>query len=175
MLRRGATKRQVISTDMILSQLPWWPTTPWHTRCSRTTCEEEKTWVYYPFRRAKRWDEEFVNVYISYLTLGESEDPVSTMSTEQPGNSSTREGLRLNTGLSVGEDVRDPRPGTSFFLGVDIGGRKDRLDESSPLRVLEEGEKPSVFQYIRCTRWPWLVSLKWYWHDPWLVVHIYRG
>lgn len=94
------------------------------------------------------------------------------MSTEQPGKSSTREGLRLNTGLSVREDVRDPRPGMSFFLGPEMEGRKVRLDESSPLRVLEEGEKPSVFQYIRCIRWPWLVSLKWYWHDPWLVVHI---
>jgi len=50
------------------------------------------------------------------VTLGESEDPVSTMSTEQPGHSSKRDGLRLNTGFSLLEESTDPRLWTSFFL-----------------------------------------------------------
>lgn len=94
------------------------------------------------------------------LTLEESEDPINTMSTEQPGKSSTREGLRLNTGFT------DPLPKMSFFLGVEMGGRMVRPDKFPPLQLCVEARNPSVRQYNRCVRWPWLVSLKWYWHDP---------
>lgn len=44
----------------------------------------------------------------NYVTWGESEVAVSTMSAEQPGKSSTRDGLRLNIGFSLLEGSEDP-------------------------------------------------------------------
>lgn len=88
----------------------------------------------------------------SFLTLGESEDPDNTMSTEYPGKSSTREGLRLKTVFSLS---RDPSPKVSF-LEVEIGGKIVRPDKSPTLLCWD----PSIRQYNRCVRRPWLVSLK---------------
>ena len=53
------------------------------------------------------------------LTLGVSDDPVRTTSADWPGKSSRRQGLRLNTGFSLGEERRDPLP----VLPVVMGGR----------------------------------------------------
>lgn len=93
------------------------------------------------------------------------------MSTEQPGKSSKREGLRLKTGFSLREECTDLWPRMSFILGAEIGGRTVRPDKLPSLRVCEESRKPSVRQYSLCVRCPWLVSLKWYWHDPLLTRH----
>lgn len=101
------------------------------------------------------------------LTLGESEDPVSTMSTDLPGGSSTWEGLRLNTGLSSPEEGKDSPIKPSFWLGARREGRTVR----PPFGVFPENRKPSVLQYNRCVRLPWFVSLKGYWHDAWLMGH----
>lgn len=61
--------------------------------------------------------------------MGESEDPDNTMSTEYPGKSSTREGLRLNTVFSLSGD-----PSTKVsFLEVEIGGKIVRPDKSPTL------------------------------------------
>lgn len=92
------------------------------------------------------------------------------MSTEQPGKSSAREGMRLNTGFSL-EEYTDPLPKESFFLGVKMGGRMVRPDKFPPLLLCAEASNPSFRQYNRCVRCPWLVSLKWYWHDPGLKRH----
>ncbi len=172
MLSIGATKRQVTSTDMMCSLQPWWPTMPWHTRRSRTTWADKNIWTVHLLQHASNliYTIQSLSSFTfgpqrNCLTFGESEDPVSTMSTEQPGKSSTREGLRWNTGFSLPEESKDPRPRMSFFLGAEMGGRKPSL------QVFVGGRKPSVNQNIRCTRWPWLVSLKWYWHDPWLTGH----
>lgn len=62
------------------------------------------------------------------LALEDTEDPVSTMSAEVPGKSSTREGLTLNTGVSLPEDTTDARLGAPFFLGPVIGGRTEYLE-----------------------------------------------
>lgn len=99
------------------------------------------------------------------LTLGEFEDPVKTMSTEEPGKSSTREGLRLNTVFSLPEGTTSPWPRTSF-LAVVMGGKTVRPDKFPVLQVCEVDRELSVRQYNLCICWPWLVSLKWYWHDP---------
>lgn len=48
------------------------------------------------------------NIRDSYITWGKSEVAVSTMSAEQPGKSSTRDGLRLNVGFSLLEGSEDP-------------------------------------------------------------------
>lgn len=56
MLSTGATKRQVTSTDMMRSQLPWWPTMPWHTRCSRTSWEDKKIGT------VQLWNSEFIHL-----------------------------------------------------------------------------------------------------------------
>lgn len=63
------------------------------------------------------------------LTLGESKDPDSTMSMENPGKSSTRDGLRLNTALSLSEE---PSPKESF-LDTGIDGRTVRPERSPTL------------------------------------------
>lgn len=92
------------------------------------------------------------------VTLGESAEPDSTMSMEHPGKSSTRDGLRLNTALSL-RAASSPR---ESFLHTGIGGRTVRPDRSPTLVCWD----PSIRQYSRWVRRPWLVSLKWYWHDP---------
>lgn len=63
------------------------------------------------------------------LTLGESADPDSTMSTEHPGKSSTRDGLRLKTALSL----RAESSARESFLETGIGGRTMWPDRSPTL------------------------------------------
>lgn len=174
MLSIVAIKRQVTSIDMICSRLLWSPTMARHIRRSCTTCEDNNIWSVHLLPHASYLMDniwpctyKFRDLFCSLLgsranclTLGESEDPVSTMSTEHPGKSSTRGGLTLN---------KDLRPEMSFFLGAEIGGRTVR-PEKFTLRVFVEGRESSVSQYNRCLRLPWLVSLKWYWHDSWLIL-----
>ena len=141
----GATKRQVTSTDMSSSLEPCWPTMALHNRRSCTTLKDNNTRAVHPLQQL-----EFVQLSLQTahcVTLFESEDPVSTMSAEQPGKSSTREGMRLNAGLSL--ESRDPRFWTSFFLGSEMGGRTGRPGKLFPLRVFVWAGLPSVIQYIR--------------------------
>jgi len=81
------------------------------------------------------------------LTLGESDDPESTMSTEPPGASSTREGLRANTSSPSLEEGLAPRLQTPFLLEAEMGGRTERPDKPYAFRAF--GRKPADCQYIR--------------------------
>lgn len=87
-------------------------------------------------------------------TLGESEEPSSTMSAVCPGASSIRMGCRLKTGPSTGGGTRELRPFPS--LVVLAGGGTLRRNWGYP----------SVVQYSWWERRPRLVTLKWYWHGP---------
>lgn len=85
------------------------------------------------------------------------------MSTESPGKSSTRDGLRLTAECSLLVESKDPGLRVSFCLWELMGGR-----------ILLPGWRTSIFQNIRWLRWPQLVSLKKYLHRLWLKKHIKR-
>lgn len=140
-----------------------------HTRCSCTTWVDKNTSLC-ALQQISWMHTVFSGCTSLCHTLGESEDPVSTISTEQPGNSSTLEGVRLKTGFFL-ERSTDLWPTISFFLGVEIGGRMVWPDMFPPLCIFVEGEKPSINQYNSRVLRPRLVSLKWYWHDPGLKWH----
>lgn len=80
----------------------------------------------------------------SSLTLGLSEEPVRTMSEEEPGKSSTRDGTSRNTSWPL--EVRPALWPLSALLGWVSGG----ANTSPPLWF----EEASVAQYKRRVRCP---------------------